>query len=222
MKPDEMGDEVMDRLSAHRMAPVAILAGGRSRRMGEDKALVDFQGWPLVRRVIDLAATITESLSLVIHREQIAAEPYQRLARETGIRLLTDDYDHCGPLGGLATTLRCHADWPAVLVLACDMPYLTRGLLDRLLSGHAETSAEATIGVDADGFRQPLPGVYATSIVPVITSCLAAGQLRFDQLFGHVRTTIIPYGDPSNPGLFANLNTRSELDEAARERPSEG
>lgn len=215
MKPNEMGDEVKDRPTAQRMPPVSILAGGRSRRMGADKALVDFQGEPLVRRVVDRALAVAARVSLVLHRAQLADQRYRGLAEQTGVRLLADDYDHCGPLGGLSTALRHHADWPAVLVLSCDMPCLTTELLEILALRHAASAAEATIAMTADGVRQPLPGVYATSLIKVVSGLIAADQLRFDQLFGLVRTTIIPYDDPSNPRLFANLNTRDELDEAA-------
>lgn len=215
MKPNEMGDEVKDRPTVPPMPPVSILAGGRSRRMGTDKALVDFRGEPLVRRVVDRALTISARVSLVLHREQLADQGYRALAEQTGVRLLADDYDHRGPLGGLSTALRHHAEWPAVLVLSCDMPCLTAELLEMLVLRHAASAAEATIAMTADGVRQPLPGVYATSLIKLVSGLLAADQLRFDQLFGLVRTTIVPYDDPSNPRLFANLNTRDQLDEAA-------
>ncbi|MFN7624883.1 MAG: molybdenum cofactor guanylyltransferase, partial [Acidobacteriota bacterium] len=153
MKTAEMGEDEMDRPFSCQMLPVTILAGGRSRRMGEDKALIDFQGQPLIRRVIDLSSSISGKVSVVVHRDRLTSDRYRLLAAETGIELIPDDYDHQGPLGGMATAIRHHSHQPAILVLPCDMPFLTERLLRRLVICYTETTAEATILSDKDGFR---------------------------------------------------------------------
>ncbi len=226
MKKEERGGEGMDRVIGREVTPVTILAGGRSRRMGVDKAFVEFQGQPLIRRMIDLSRSFSAEVSLILHPDQFTSQPYRSLAVQFGLDLIADDYDHHGPLGGLATALRYHykltdkltanpaATPPAILLLPCDMPFLTLRLLEQLLRDHTETGAEATIVNHQNRFRQPLPGAYSTSILPVVTRQIESGQLKFDHIFSQIRTTLITFEDPDNPHLFANLNNPAELEAA--------
>lgn len=195
----------------------AILVGGRSRRMGRDKALVPFNGRPLVEYAIDAAASRGRSVSLVLHPEQLAAGRYEQLARRRGLSLVIDEYDHQGPLGGLATALG-QTDLAALVLLPCDMPFLTGELLDRLIEVHgrnAPSGVEITIPADRDGRPQPLVGVYAPAVRALARQMIEEGERRFGLLPARRPTTVVDFSEiadlPGHDRFFTNLNYPGDL-----------
>src|SRR5215210_6020440 len=107
--------------------PVAhafIQAGGRSSRMGTDKAWVEINGQPLIEYVLAAAQPIVGSLSIIINAANSNADRYARLSEHWDARLLDDLHDHQGPLGGIHTALKNCDVGSAALILACDLPFL--------------------------------------------------------------------------------------------------
>lgn len=196
--------------------PVAILAGGRSRRMGRDKAFVPFEGRPLVARAIALGRAISPLAMLVVHRDQLDEDRYRQLATDLEIRLCADDYDYKGPLGGLVTALRSGQPGNGVVLLACDMPYLTRELIQLLIERHRVGGYAATVPVDQAGRLQPLVGVYSESVLPVAEEMIGLDILRFEALFDRVRTRVIDFTEIAHlrgsERFFTNLNRPADLE----------
>src|SRR5277367_1066850 len=113
-----------------------VLAGGRSRRMGRDKAMLPYRGRPLIAHV---AETVEKVLYGSGHAT-IVGQPDRY--RDLGYRVLADLYPDCGPLGGIVTALQqSAADWN--LVVACDMPNLAEADLRELLDRTAATRARS-------------------------------------------------------------------------------
>jgi molybdopterin-guanine dinucleotide biosynthesis protein A len=108
---------------------VAIQAGGKSSRMGEDKAFVQVGGRPLIEIVRDRVTPLADELLLVTNEP----EAYAHL----GLRIVGDRYKECGPLGGMETALY-HARYGDVLMVACDMPWLNVDLLRYMLALRTE------------------------------------------------------------------------------------
>ncbi len=102
------------------MLTVVIQAGGESRRMGQDKALLPFLGKPLIQRVIERVASLADELLVTTNRP----EAYQFL----DLPLFPDVIPGRGALGGLYTALSA-ASQPLVAVVACDMPFASPALL---------------------------------------------------------------------------------------------
>lgn len=184
----------------------AILAGGQSRRMGTDKALVEVAGRPLLQHVIDRVGPLGIPIRLISHHPNHAA---------FGLPMTPDLRPGVGPLGGLYTALTAAgAGW--VLVLACDMPTLNSGLLAHLL-----TVAQATPGAQAvvprwDGRAQPLHAAYHVSALPHITAQLDSGTLAMGALLDQltvrwVDDAEIARFDPTGAS-FANLNTLADVE----------
>jgi molybdopterin-guanine dinucleotide biosynthesis protein A len=162
----------------------AILAGGDSRRMGRDKALVPVEGAPMAARVAEaLRACGAEPVVLVGARQEVC----ERL----GIVSLADRWPGAGPLGGIATALLdaplgvlgSHATHDRVVVVAsCDQPDLTGEALARLvralLAAGPETVAAAT--VTPDGRRHPFPAAWRRDAGPRLAEALAQGERRAD------------------------------------------
>lgn len=144
-----------------------ILAGGRSRRFGTDKALARLDGLPLVAHVhAALAPLCTEVL--------IATGPTAR-AYPVPARIVLDTVADGGPLAGLLAGLDAMAtDW--LLVVAADLPFVTSDELRSLVAG-AGPSVDAVVAVDARGGRQPVCALYHRRVAAPARRQAARGQM---------------------------------------------
>jgi molybdopterin-guanine dinucleotide biosynthesis protein A len=193
------------------MFSLVIQAGGESRRMGKDKALLPFLGQPLILRPLNrLAGLANEVLVTSNHLESY---------RFLGLTPIPDRLPGCGALGGLFTALSA-ARYPYVAVAACDMPFASLEIFAFELILLQETGADAVIPRSETGV-EPFHAVYRReTCLPYVQSSLEAGKRRVDAWFSevHIRylepEEILPY-DP-NQLAFLNINTPEELLEAER------
>lgn len=148
---------------------VAILAGGQSRRMGQDKALLQWDGEALLERAIRAGAAIAEAVA-VVGREG---------ARE-GVIWLADDVAGLGPLGGLRTSL-AHFGRPVAL-LGCDMPLVDAEALRWLFAQFSRSRAPHGFVTLCGAACQPLFAVYRPALLPQIDAQLATGRLAMRKL----------------------------------------
>ncbi|MGH2500537.1 MAG: molybdenum cofactor guanylyltransferase [Candidatus Limnocylindria bacterium] len=187
----------------------AVMAGGKSRRMGRDKAWIELEGAPIVRRVADVLASLADEVIVV------ANDPAYR---SLGLRVVGDRFADGGALGGIATGVGAAAH-EVVLVAACDMPFLSaavwRALLDRL--GDADAAVPKVAGE-----YETLHAVYRKSCLAPMEASLAAGRLRVVSFFADVRVREVGEDElrAVDPALrsFTNVNTPAEL-AAALGRP---
>ncbi len=200
-----------------------IQAGGRSSRMGADKAWIEINGQPLIEHVLTAARLVAASLSIIISADNPNAERYRQLADERGAGLLLDLHDHQGPLGGIHTALKHCAANEAALILACDLPFITTEFLSLLCTIHQDHNPQSairnpqsiTVPLDAEGRLQPLAAIYAQACLPAVEAQLAARQLRVDLLFNAVPTQQVAFSDfahlPGAAQFFLNLNSPEDL-----------
>nr|CAA9219487.1 Molybdenum cofactor guanylyltransferase [uncultured Armatimonadetes bacterium] len=181
---------------------VAILAGGLSRRMGQDKAVLVLNGRTLLERAARTAHDVAPSV-LVVGRDRPPGWPIP------DTRFVPDDLTDVGPLGGLATALRS-AGGDDVLAVACDMPRLTPSAL-RWLFEQAVTRSPESHGVAVlnEGRVEPLFSVYAAACLPLIESQLAAGRRSLHALItaGRFEQAEAP---PDICAALVNVNTPEE------------
>jgi molybdopterin-guanine dinucleotide biosynthesis protein A len=181
-----------------------ILAGGQSRRMGgTPKALIPFGEQPLIRHIAErLAALLPESL-LVTNSPELYAF--------LGLPMVADVFPGGGSLGGIYSGLAA-APGDAALCVACDMPFLSPGLLAYLV----ERAGDADVVIpDAAGELQTLHAVYGRRCLPAMERRLRAGQLKITGFFSEVRVLRVPedavarFEDPEL--AFMNLNTPEDV-----------
>jgi len=182
----------------------AILAGGASSRMGSNKALMKFQGEPLIARVAKALASCPAISEIQLITNTPAEYEFFYLP------CFPDIQPDKGPLGGIYTALS-HAKFLRVLVVACDMPFITSELLDYL----CRESEDAEVCVlESEKGVEPLCAVYAKSCLPVIEKKLRENQLKVSDFYPQVKTKIIRL-DVSLPfykqNLLANVNTPEEF-----------
>jgi molybdopterin-guanine dinucleotide biosynthesis protein A len=185
---------------------VAIQAGGESRRMGSDKALLPFLGQPLILRVLNRLASIADEVLVTSNQP----ENYRFL----GLTPIPDIVPGIGALGGLYTAMGA-ASHPYIAVVACDMPFTSPELFLNELMLLRESGADAVVPRHEQG-TEPFHAVYRTeSCLPHVQKAVQAGSHRADAWFGEVtirymnNSEIHPY-DPDNLA-FLNINTPEEL-----------
>jgi molybdopterin-guanine dinucleotide biosynthesis protein A len=181
-----------------------ILAGGKSTRMGTDKAFVDFEGRTLLARALALAREVSADVRIVGSKDKFASFA----------SVIEDEFPNRGPLGGIHAALRAsHTDLN--LILAVDMPFVHRALLEYLLE-QARNAPEASAVVPRgnEGW-QPLCAIYRRKFAVAAEEALRAGRNRIDLLFDAASTRVIERDELERAGfssdVFRNMNTPEEL-----------
>lgn len=177
-----------------------VLAGGASRRMGRDKATLQFEGRTLVERVVDTVGSRCEPVFVV-------AAPGQALPTLPA-QILRDEVRGVGPLLATARGLRAAAESGArwAFVCAVDMPYLTADLIDELLAPAGTAAADVIL--PWDGRDHYLAGLYRTALAGRATELVAAGRRSMRALVDDVDTQRIVM---SSQQSLANVNTPADL-----------
>lgn len=171
--------------------------------MGRDKALVPLAGKTMIEHMLDrLAGLGDETLVTTNHPENY---------RHLGVRLASDPVPGAGALHGLRTALQA-ANGGTVLLLACDMPFVNRALLEYLLGRAGEADA---VVPRRQGEYEPLHAVYARRCLPAVLSALDAGERRLISFFPEIRLLTIEDADlvrfdPQGRSFF-NVNTPEDL-----------
>jgi molybdopterin-guanine dinucleotide biosynthesis protein A len=184
-----------------------VLAGGESSRMGRDKGLLRLDGVQLVVRAAKLAESVTGAPATII-----GGAAYTSL----GLRLVTDDLPGSGPLGGIATVLHASvAPWN--LIVACDLPYLTREWLAFLVARALASEADAVLPMNERG-AEPLCAMYNKRGEQAIRDALDRGTRKVTDGLAGIR---VEYIEPakwkafdSEGLLFKNMNSPADYEEA--------
>ncbi|MFZ0818303.1 MAG: molybdenum cofactor guanylyltransferase [Candidatus Sulfotelmatobacter sp.] len=188
-----------------------ILAGGKSTRMGTDKAFVKYGGRTLLARALDLAHSITPRVFIVGNREKFA--PF--------VPVVEDIFRDCGPLGGIHAALKTSST-ELNLMLAVDTPFISTAFLQYLISQTQGVPETAVVVPRSGGRRQPLCAIYRREFADVAEIALRAGQNRIDRLFDGVQTRVLEQEELEAAGfsafLFRNLNTPEELEAEKQQR----
>ena len=187
-----------------------VLAGGRSTRLGRDKASEPLLGRPLLQHVIDRVAPLVGELIVV----RAPAQQLPRLDTHLPIEFADDLYPGSGPLGGIFTGLTA-ARAARCIAVACDMPLLSEPLLRELF----RRSAACDVVMPVLEYPEPLHAVYARTCAEAMRARLDAGQLKITGFLGAVHVCYMrePECRVIDPQLhsFINANTEEELARAA-------
>jgi len=184
-----------------------ILAGGESSRMGRDKALLELEGVALIVRTARLVESVAERCAIV--GDTVRLEGLE-------LRVIEDEFPGAGPLGGIATALRSsEAEWN--LIVACDLPYLTREWLEFLIGHGMQSDADAVLPMNERG-AEPLCAMYQKRAESAIRAALDRGVRKVTDGLAEVRIKFIEprewKGFDSDGLLFKNMNSPADYEEA--------
>lgn len=176
-----------------------VLAGGRSSRMGTDKALLEIDGRPLLLRVADRLSQVCGSVAIIGNPDRYA---------NSGLRVVPDSFPGLGPLAGIEAALAATSA-EANLIAACDMPSLDAGNLQALF----EAGGDCAIPQHADGKIEPLCAVYQRRCHARVRELLESGIRGVTEALRLLETDgfALRYVQVTARETFANLNTPEDL-----------
>ena len=196
--------------ASDRAFTLAIIAGGKSRRMGSDKAFLRLGGKTLIQRVIDAGARLNPAETIIIAND---ADAFARFNLPVYPDVLPDK----GSLGGIYSALY-HAKTEFTLNLACDMPFVNPRLL-RYMASLIDDEIDI-IAPRVNGYPQALHAFYRRTCMTPIRRQIDANRLKIIRFYDSMRVRYIDeaeYAPFDRDGLsFENLNTPDELARARR------
>ena len=178
-----------------------ILAGGEAKRMGSDKGRVMYQKVPLIEYSIKLLGSFCNEIIISTN------EPSHY--RQYGFQMVDDEYKNSGPMSGIHASLKKSVNY-LNLILACDMPHITRQVIDAVISH----SSKGRITVPTlRGRREPLCALYPRVTYFRLEHWLVAGRFKMQDFLQHAGTNYVSMDgfmdEPEN--IFKNMNLPADL-----------
>ena len=182
----------------------ALIAGGRSRRMGTDKAFLDWHGRPLWEHQLGKLRALTPVRLLLSCRSD------QPFLPQPDVLPVCDEWPDSGPLGGVASCLRV-CDAPLLVVLGVDLPLLPSHFLGVLLT-ECTAQCGAVVSLEGDYF-EPLAAVYPRAMLALAEEQIAGGRLAMQEFIrlGMVRGLMRAASAVIVAEWFTNVNAPSDL-----------
>jgi len=191
-----------------------VLAGGGSTRFGQDKALVEFGGKPMLARMVELLRGAAKEAKVVAVRGKYEA---------FGVEIVEDRWPGEGPLGGIITALEdaagsaARAEWN--LILSCDMPFLTREWLEYMATRAARSAAQVILPHSTGG-PEPLCACWRTDAAETLRAAFERGIRKVTDGVALLRSEVLDEAEwkrfDSAGRLFWNMNTQADYEEASR------
>jgi len=180
-----------------------ILSGGKSIRMGEDKAFIEIEGVPIVRRIYNLFKELFQEIIIVTNQKELFSN--------FDSRIYSDLLPNKGVLGGLYTGI-FYSTFNYSFCVACDMPFIKKPLVQYLMNHLQEN--DVIVPRTKDGL-QPLHAIYSKNCLEPIKKIIEQGNYSIIDFYGMVKVKIIQEDDfislDPHRESFINVNTPIEL-----------
>jgi molybdopterin-guanine dinucleotide biosynthesis protein A len=185
-----------------------ITAGGRSSRMGIDKAWLEIEGQSLIERTLASVRAVTSSVAIIANTEGYGS---------LGVPVFVDSHQGVGPLEAVRVALS-NTETNRVLLVACDLPFLTPELFSFLLS--IPSKNQAVVPLSADNQIEPLCAIYCKNSLHAVETLIEQGERKMAKLFEKVPTRFVEFKeirelDGANL-FFENINTPEDHNRALR------
>ncbi|MGR9053704.1 MAG: molybdenum cofactor guanylyltransferase MobA, partial [Gammaproteobacteria bacterium] len=189
-----------------------VLAGGQARRMANrDKGLVLFRGYPMIGYMINAMEPLVDDIIVSANRNRKTYEQF-------GWPVIADQHTTFdGPLAGILAAMR-HTDADILLVSPCDSPLIKTYHLSKLLATRAEHDADIAVAFDGERLH-PVFLALKTVLCCKLHDYLGSGNRKLEQWLMQHNTVMVDFSD--SPGVFANINTLSDLSDLELLAPEE-
>jgi len=186
-----------------------VLAGGRSTRMGRDKAALAYEGRAQLERAMALLAPHVERAYVSVRAEQRSEPLRARFAQ------IEDRLADAGPIAGILAA-QAHAPQAAWLVLACDLPLLNEATLAHLVRERAPAALATAYRSSHDGLPEPLCAIYEPASAAALAAYVAGGRNCPRKFLLQVKAHLISEPDPR---ALDNINTPAEYAQVQKSFP---
>lgn len=179
-----------------------VLAGGRSRRMGTDKALLVHDGRTQLELAVELLVPVTDRQFVSTRPDQADDEERSRFPQ------VVDRYEDIGPVAGILSAMDAYpdADW---LVVACDLPNLDALTLGHLVAKRSRTRPFTAFQSSNDGLPEPLCAIYKSDAQPIVRAFVDEGVVCPRKILIRSDTKLL---NQPNPDALHNVNTPEDID----------
>ena len=184
-----------------------VLAGGKSIRMGKDKAFLPFENKTLLENAVQTVGQISQNRVKIVLNNQSQNDKVANLL--PNILCIFDSIKNRGALGGIHAALKnSQSDW--TIILACDLPFVKPKVIEKLLE-NVSTNLSAVVPKQFDGKLQPLCAVYKTAVcLPILEKLFAENEsVSAKTLIENLESKIIS-ADNFDSATFLNINTPSD------------
>jgi molybdopterin-guanine dinucleotide biosynthesis protein A len=179
-----------------------VTAGGRSSRMGKDKAWLEIGGQSMIERVIAALTPVTASVSIIANGPE-----YSRL----GLPVFADTQEGIGPLEAIRTALT-NTRLPRAVLVGCDLPFVTNELFKFLVSIGGDYQVILPVG--PDGKLETLCAIYCKEMLPMVSDLIESGERKVSVLFERVATRFVVFDEirhiKGSEMFFENVNTPAD------------
>jgi len=181
-----------------------ILAGGQSKRMGQDKALMEFDGIPMIQHIANTLRDFTNEI--------IVASNFS-IHHQYGDHGVLDNSPNSGPMAGIEAGVS-HSGNAANIVISCDAPFVDSSIIEKLIEAE-QNAGEMTevIIATCDTQIHPLIGIYRKSALDTIRMHLQERQLRMTDMLNCLNVEYLHFSDTDSKS-FLNINTQEEWNQA--------
>jgi molybdenum cofactor guanylyltransferase len=183
-----------------------VTAGGKSSRMGRDKAWLQLGSMMMIEHVITALRPVTESISIIANNPD-----YTRL----NLPVVADSNPGVGPLEAIRTALS-NSQQPRVALVGCDMPFVTAELFAYLIG--LDDEAQAIVPLDREGRLEPLCAVYSTAALTAVTDLIASGERKVKWLFDRLPARFVTFSELKHlvgaELFFENINSPEDYQRA--------
>ena len=179
-----------------------VLAGGESRRMGSDKALLVRNGRSQLEFVAELLDSVADRVFVSVREDQQAEPERRRYAQ------IVDRFESIGPVAGILSAMAEHpeADW---LVVACDLPNVDKRTLEHLLEHRSATQPFTAYRSSHDGLPEPLCALYQAGSDVIVRRFVDEGLVCPRKILIRSDTLLLEQADPA---ALDNINTPDDLE----------
>ncbi len=184
------------------MGSIIVLAGGKSTRMGHDKAIIKLSGKTLIEHVVEKAYPLTDEM-IIVANDQHAIKQLAGI-RDKRMIYAKDILMGAGPLAGIHAGLSISSN-EYNLVLGCDMPFIDPELIKEMLLIEGYDAVVPLV----DDKMEPLHAIYSKRCIPTIQKMLETNTLKINGLFQQIDVKFLNIGQSR---CFYNVNSRSDLD----------
>ncbi len=177
-----------------------VLAGGKSKRMGRDKALLEFRGTPLVLHAVKILQQFCSQVVISSNRKDYLF---------TGCEIWPDDVDVHAPMAGIYSCLK-RSMHPWIMVLTCDMPLIDPQVFDLLISQADLHRDDVLVPFHDRDCIEPLCGLYNQRAIHLLEESIRTHRFSLQQFIRSTKSRLVEVGpdrDFYKADLFFNINT---------------
>lgn len=175
-----------------------LLAGGKSTRMGEDKAFMKYNNRFLYEHSLSVLSVFSEEILISSSNPRFDKTDYS---------IIPDETPGLGPLGGIYSCLK-KIKYNYAIVLPCDLPLISGVIIEKLII--ATENSEITIALNHNNLPEPLIGIYSISAIPAMQEMIETNQFKMQELFTRVKTRFVKIPG-TNKNTFHNINNPDEF-----------